>query len=128
MKLTPQHHRAIELFTTGMNNKGVADAVNVTPECVSRWMADFEFKGALNELLSSNQEATRERLRHLSIIALETIESLMIDIETPARDRLTAALKVIELSDVKVGRVGSSNAEVLAKEEENNKFFESLAI
>jgi len=128
MKLSPQHRRAISLLAQGMSNKAAAEELGLAPETVSRWKSDFDFKAALNELLQENQRAQQERLRALSSTALTTIETIMTDSTTPAKDRLTAALKVLELTQIAPEKIGSSNADVLAKEDENNKFFESLAL
>lgn len=55
MKLSPQHRRAITLLSEGLPNKIVAQELNIVPETISRWRADFDFKSSLNSLLSENQ-------------------------------------------------------------------------
>lgn len=128
MKLSPQHLKAIEYLAMGENNKSVAEKLNLAPETISRWRSDFEFQAALNLLLTENRETTKDRLRHLSAIALETIEAVMTDRDAPAKDRLTAALKIVELSKLSVGRVGSSDAAILRKEKAENDFMLDIGL
>lgn len=128
MKLSPQHLKAIEYLAMGENNKSVAEKLNLAPETISRWRSDFEFQAALNLLLTENHQNTKDRLRHLSAIALETIEAVMTDRDAPAKDRLTAALKIVELSKLSVGRVGSSDAAILRKEKAENDFMLDIGL
>lgn len=128
MKLTPQHHKAIEALAMGENNKSVAEKLNLAPETVSRWRSDFDFQAALNSVLAENRESTKDRLRHLSGVALETIEAIMTDSEAPAKDRLTAALKVLEFSKLSVGRVPSTDAAILRKEKAQNDFMLNIGL
>ncbi|MBL1320244.1 MAG: helix-turn-helix domain-containing protein [Methylophaga sp.] len=113
MKLSPQHHQAIILLSEGLNNKEVAEKLSVAPETVSRWKADFNFQAELNKVLKANHEAQRDKLRHLSSVALEAIEGVMLDSDTPQRDKLTAAFKVLEIAELKQGAIGSSNPATL---------------
>jgi len=128
MKLSPQHHKAISLLAQGLSNKSVAKELGLAPETISRWKSGFGFQAKLNELLSENQQASQERLRALSGVALTTIEAVMTDPNTPPKERLSAALRILELTQLVPERIGSSNPDVLAKESENNKFLESLAL
>jgi len=128
MKLTPQHHKAIELLASGTNVKSVAKELGIAPETVSRWRGDFDFQAALNTLLHESQSATRERLRHLSSVALDTVEEILTDCEAPHKDRLQAAFKVLELTKTSAGHVGSSDASVLKREKEQNDLLESYGM
>ena len=128
MKLSPQHHLAIQHLAMGENNKSVAEKLNLAPESISRWRGDLDFQAVLNSVLAENRESTKDRLRHLSAIALETIEAIMTDSEAPAKDRLTAALKVIELSNISVGRIGSNDAAILRKEKAQDDFMLNIGL
>jgi len=97
MKIRAQHHKAIILLSEGMNNLGVAKVLGIAPETVSRFKSDVNFQTELNKVLEENQKAAQERLKSLAGVALDTIEAIMKDEEAPAKDRLTASLKVIEL-------------------------------
>ena len=128
MKLSPQHRQAISLLATGMTNKATAEELGLAHEPISRWKSDFDFRAALNELLQENQAASQQRLQSLTATALTTIEQVMTDPNAPPRERISVALKIIELVKLTLDRIGSSSPEVLAQEDENNKFLESLAL
>jgi len=126
MKLSAQHLKAIEALAMGENNKVVAEKLNLAPETVSRWLADFEFKARLNSLIEESHQATKDRLRHLSSVALETIEEIMSDSEAPPLVRVTASLKILELTKLKCGAIGSDNPEVLKKREEEDSLMRDM--
>ncbi len=125
MKLTAKHHLAISFLASGLNNKETAEEIDVTPEAISRWKADFDFKAELNSLLKVAQEEAQNKLRSLSSLALSTIEEIIQDIDLPAKDRLNASIKVLELMNVKAGVIGSTNASVLKSEKEQSELLES---
>ncbi len=125
MKLSEKHHLAITLLATGLNSKETAEQIGVTPEAISRWKADFDFKAELNAMLKTIQVEAQDKLRHLSNIALSTIEEIMLDSDSPAKDRLSASIKVLELANIKTGVVGSSNASVLRNQKEQDDLLES---
>ena len=120
MKLTPQHHKAIDLMIMGSNNKNVAETLNIAPETVSRWRADYIFQAALNQRLKENQAASVERLRSLADTALATIETVMAD-SNDDKARLQAAFKVLEMARVSVSGIGSTNPKALQRDDEMNK-------
>lgn len=125
MRLTAKHHLAISFLASGLNNKETAEEIDVTPEAISRWKADFDFKAGLNSLLKVAQEEAQNKLRFLSSLALSTIEEIIQDIDLPAKDRLNASIKVLELMNVKAGVIGSTNASVLKSEKEQSELLES---
>lgn len=120
MKLNEQHLRAIQLFAMGMNCKNVARELNVQPESVSRWRADFDFRAKLNEVLADSEEAVKTKLRSLSEVALRTLEDVMLDLDAPPRDRTQAACKILELTAIKTANIGSTKSAVLKNQKEMN--------
>jgi predicted transcriptional regulator len=118
MKLTPQHHKAIELMVMGSTNKNVAETLNIAPETVSRWKSDYEFQAELNRQLREQQQQTQDRLRALANTALSTIEAVMSSDTAPEKDRLHAAFKVLEMARVSVPDVGSTHPHVLERDSE----------
>ena len=128
MKLTPQHHKAIECLAMGKNVKSVADELGIAAETVSRWRADFNFQAALNAMLEEARQSTKDRLRHLSGVALDTIEAVLLDEEAPHKDRVTAAFKILELTNTSIGNIGSTNAAVLKREKEQSDLLESYGM
>jgi len=127
MKLSPQHHQAITLLSEGLNNKEVADKLTVAPETISRWKADFDFQAELNTVLTANQEAQRDKLRHLNSVALATIESVMLDELSPHRDKLSAAFKVLEVTKLSQGHIGSSNPSTLQERFDEAKILDTFS-
>ena len=125
MKLSEKHHLAITLLATGLNSKETAEQIGVTPEAISRWKADFDFKAELNSLLKVAQEEAQNKLRFLSSLALSTIEEIILDAEAPHKERLTASLKILELVKIKQPLVGSTNPQVLIKDKEQDDLLES---
>ena len=115
----------VTLLARGSNGKDTAEKLGVTTETVSRWRSDFDFQAALNQLLIEAQQESKDKLRHLSSVALATLEDLMSDLDTSAKDRLTAALKILEITNVKTGVIGSTNANVLKSEKEQDDLLES---
>ena len=128
MKLTPRHNKAIELLASGATVKGVAKELGIAPETVSRWRGDFDFQAALNALLEEARQSTKDRLRHLSSVALDAIEAVLLDEEAPHKDRVTAAFKILELTNTSTGNIGSTNAAVLKRDKEQSDLLESYGM
>jgi len=49
-----------------------------------------------------NKTIYQERLNHLAVLALDVVEGLLTDTETPIDTRLNAAFRIFELSDTQV--------------------------
>jgi len=128
MKLKPVHHEAILLFAASESNISIAKKLKVTPETVSVWKNDYAIQAELNKLLEANNKAAGEKMRSLSIIALETIEQVMVDTEQPAKDRLNAALKVLELNRVRQNQIGATNASILQKEAQQDELLNNYGL
>jgi hypothetical protein len=125
MKLNAQHHQAITLLSEGLTNKSVAEKLDVAQETVSRWKADYDFQAELNKVLNANHASSQEKLRHLSSIALSTIEAVLLDDEPPPRDKVTAAFKVLEITRFRQGNIGSTNPAALEKQAQDDKLLDS---
>ena len=111
MKLSAQHHIAIELTAAGLKNVEIAEKLSVAAETVSKWRGDLVFQAELKSVLKSSREGSIARLHNLSGIALETIEKIMVDKEAPHKDRLTASVKVLELLNIRTVDVVESVSE-----------------
>lgn len=125
MKLSPQHHQAVILLSEGLNNKEVAERLTVAPETISRWKADFNFQAELNAVLKADHEAQADKLRRLNGVALDTIEEVMLDSDAPHRDKLTAAFKVLEITNLRKKPIGSSNPSTLQQRYNEEKLLDS---
>jgi len=121
MKLTPTHLKACDLLASGMSNMEVSKEINTAPETVSRWKNDFDFAARYNGILNARQTAAEEGLRELSAIAIDTIKSIMTDTEAPSRERLAAALKIIEVNKLRPARMQSSNPVELEEEKKRDE-------
>jgi len=124
MKLDAKHFKAINFMCMGMSNAETARELNVCPETISKWRSDFDFKARLNASLKENDEFIREKMRLLSTKAVDSLVSVLDDPETPAQDKITASLKVLEINKVSQGYIGSSNAKTLEQEKKQDDFLE----
>ena len=114
-------------MSQGFNNLKVAEQLEIAPETVSRWKQDFVFKAELNKLQIENQEYHRDKLRSLNSVALETLESIMMNEENP-RERLTAAIKILEITKLKPAQIGSTNPMTLRKEKESDDLLDQYLL
>jgi|GEM_PF-4400909 len=100
MKITPQHEEAALMLSQGMTNKAVAEKLGIAPETVSRWRSEAGFQDIIQQLLDESRDAAKNRIIQLSSKALDTIESVLTSSEASAKDKLTAAFKVIEIIQI----------------------------
>jgi len=77
--------------------------------------------------LKANQDAQRDKLRHLNSVALATIEIVMLDELSPHRDKLTAAFKVLEITKFSQGNIGSSNPSTLQERFNEAKILDTFS-
>lgn len=85
------------MMAEGRMYQEIAEALDVTPKTISQWRANYDFMAALNQHLHGIKEAHSEKLRNLQGLALKTIEDCLNNPELPAKDRLAAAFKTLEL-------------------------------
>ena len=121
MRIEPKHEKAITLMVQGLNCKTVAEQIGVSPETVGRWRGDYVFKAALNTQLKAVNEYQQDKLKAMATTALDTIENLMNDSECPPKDRLTAALKILELNKLSAGHIGETDPVLLQAEEQQSE-------
>lgn len=98
MKLNAQQEKAIVLVVLGKSGREIAEACEVTPETVSRWRQMPLFIATVNRILKDSQDEVKLRLHSLTNMALNAIESILTNEESPPNMRLQAALKVLELN------------------------------
>ncbi len=128
MKITAKQMQCIILMAEGLSNVDIAKELSITAETISRWKADFTFQAELNKLLGDNQNHAQNKLRNLNDTALKTIEEIMIDAEASHKDRLTACLKILEITKLTGGNIGSTNPENLEKKKNSSDFMDALSI
>jgi len=95
--LTPNKEKAAILLVSGMAAKDVASAVNCTPETISHWKKETEFKALLNCLRRELLEQGRERLRGSIADAMDTLRDIMVNSENQ-EVRRKAAMDVLRMS------------------------------
>ena len=120
-KLNTQQEKAVILVALGRPGREIAETCEVTPETVSRWRQMPPFIAAVNSILKDAQDEVRLRLRSLTGVALDTIESVLTSEEIPPNLRLQAALKVLELnqaSDLVKRGIGSNDPDVIEIEQQ----------
>ncbi|MDP1559255.1 MAG: hypothetical protein Q8K59_08865 [Nitrosomonas sp.] len=121
--MNKKQQQAILLFSAGKSCVEVANELNVTPKTISMWRSLPEFRAELNSHLLDIKQANSERLRSLCMKALTTVEEVMLHENTLAKEKLTAAFKVLELGKVSPDAIGSSNPDTLRM---NDSFNEAL--
>ena len=104
--LTAIQLKAIDLLVSGMPAVAVAEKINVHPSTISVWKRDSQFESCMNVLLRQARDDCREKLRALGHDALETIQKIMNDDKTPSKERLTAALKIVEMLKIETSATG----------------------
>jgi hypothetical protein len=95
--LSPVQLQAVQFLAGGMASKEIAKKLDIHPSTISVWKNIPEFESCLNVLLREYTDDCKERLLSLGSIALETIQSVMEDKEGPAKERLAAALKIVDM-------------------------------
>lgn len=108
--MNEKQQRAILLMVEGKLCQEVAEVLGVTSKTISQWRADPEFRAALNQHLWDIKATHSERLRGLQGLALKTIEDCLNDAGLPAKDRLAAAFKTLELGGTTVTQPGITDA------------------
>ncbi len=114
---------AILLMAEGLQYQQIAEKVGVTKKTISQWRADYEFRAALNQHLNEIRSAHSEKLRSLQKTALEIIEQSLVSPETPAKDKLNASFKILEIGKITVNEIGSTDANVIAEQDQFNALF-----
>ncbi len=127
--LTEAQRRAVDLLALGQRAGDVAQAVGTTVEEIAAWRQEPVFAAAMNVQLQDVRESTRQRLRALASMALDTVEQVLGDQGVPAQLRLQAALKVLDLVGAKEhakAEIGSTDPADVAKEQQRDRFMKDL--
>ena len=93
--LTAPQWTAIAMMAAGTRQTEIAQALQITPETVSRWKLDVRFSAALNVAIAENYAAIAGRVRDIASEAVEVLHDTM-NCDDP-KLRLTAALSVLRL-------------------------------
>lgn len=82
-----EKQQAIILIVTGKTGAQVAEQLQITPKTVSTWRANPEFRAELNKYMQDIKTANAEHLRGMCAIALQTIETCILDKNTPVKEK-----------------------------------------
>ena len=77
MKLNERQAQAAALLVQGMSCKAVAEKVGVTPQTISTWKKDFEFRAQINALKLQVLTDARDALQRLAPEAIDVLRDLM---------------------------------------------------
>ena len=94
MKTTTLHHfqvQAAKMLIEGYDYKAIGIQIGKDPITIRRWVVIPEFAEMLNAGRQATFSETAARLATSSLLAACTLESVMIDPESRAVDRLKAA-------------------------------------
>lgn len=100
--MNEKKQQAILLMAEGKMCQEVAEEIGVTPKTISQWRSDPEFRTSLNKHLHDIQTTHSKKLCNLQGLALKTIEDCLSDPELPAKTRLAAAFKTLEIERISV--------------------------
>lgn len=99
LTVSPQQETAIVALIAGNRQQEAAQAAGVTPETVSRWLAnDPRFVALLNARRRELWEVQRDKLRGLVDEAIRTVEDCMSHAQPAIR--LRAAMLVLQAANV----------------------------
>lgn len=108
--MNEKQQQAILLIASGKTGAQVAEQLQVTPKTVSTWRSTPEFRAELNKYMLDIKTANAERMRSLCGVALQTIETCILDENTPVKEKLTASFKLLELGKVSPSEIGATDA------------------
>lgn len=116
--LSEVQHRAAMQIALGRTGRSVAVELGVNEATLSGWRQTPEFRAAVNRVLADAQEATSNKLRHASGIALDTLIKVMTSPTASDRDKLNACAQVLALTSPTQSNPGhTSAADIRASEE-----------
>lgn len=87
------------MAAAGARNIDIARKLNMTPERVSNWRQEPEFRAGVREIVREVEESTRARLESLTVDAIDVLEYYVgqgKNRKASSRDALLAAVKVLD--------------------------------
>lgn len=97
-KLTPRQHRTILALLENPTVQSAAASAGTSSASVYRWLADDTFKTAFREAKLEIVRHAMARLQRASGQAVDTITSLMTDLDAPPSVRLGAGKVILEMT------------------------------
>ncbi len=97
-KLTEAQRIAALRIASGLSGVAIAEELGIADETVSRWRQLPAFREEIDAQLERHQEQAAERLLGLSTLALDVIKAVLENPETPPKERLSGAFKLLEMA------------------------------
>jgi len=97
-KLSRKHEQAITALLTQPTIGKAAGEVGINEVTLWRWMKIPDFIEAYREVKSQAVSQAIAKLQQASGEAVETLRTIMTDIESPTPSRVTAAKSIIEMA------------------------------
>ncbi len=104
--LKPSQLKAAALLAAGTSCQDTAQQCGVTPETISHWKRDPNFRAHLSQLKRDAVESARERLRNLNAKAVGVLEELLASSSDSIRIRAAQYILDSMLVDPKRSKEG----------------------
>ena len=95
--LSPKQFKTVALLAQGSTGVEAAKSCNVTPQTISEWRQNPEFKAQLNSMKMEILESVRDKLQSASGTAVQTLVELAESHSHP-ETRRKAALNILEMT------------------------------
>lgn len=97
-KLSRKHEQAITSLLTSPTICKAAEGSGISEATLYRWLKLPEFMEVYREVKSQAVSQAIGKLQQASGEAVETLRTIMMDIESPTPSRVTAAKSIIEMA------------------------------
>lgn len=96
------------MLASGLRGRVVAEAIDVSPQTISEWKNDPEFKGYLNNLMQEALDEARDQIRALAAEATNNLQDLMQNAQNEEVRRKASmnVLDIVGITDPSAGRYG----------------------
>ena len=84
----------IQLIAQGKTGKFISEHLNVAEETISRWRKKLEFISSVNRIMNQLRDSTRQKMRNILFLSLETLEKELIKENNQINVNL--ALKIVQ--------------------------------
>ncbi len=108
-RFNPKMKAAVDLVAQGLTSAEIGRRLEVVPQTVRYWRARPDFQAEVNAILVEANQYHGERLRQLADKALDTLQDLLANADTPPGVKGHAACKVLELAGIKPPAPGSTD-------------------
>ena len=97
-RLTNKQLKGLTALLTEKTFEQAAEKAGVNRVTLYRWMANLDFKEALLQARAECVNQAISRLQHITAKAVDVMYDILVDQQSPAATRVTAARSVLELA------------------------------